>query len=106
LGIIDEIRGQIKFGGLYIIAPENPNSGRINSDEWDEVWHYGVDENSAECLQDGIAPQAEIRGLKDNRVFFPEKEFPNLGFSASHFVGNYTWIFDLKENEKGFIRQH
>jgi len=43
LGIIDELRGKINFGGFYIIAPENAEAGKVNMSEWQEIWQYGSD---------------------------------------------------------------
>ncbi len=107
LGIIEELRSKINFGRFYILAPENAKAGKINANEWQEVWHYGSDfEKDPACLQDGVAPQSKIRGLSHkNRVFIPKKMDPKKGFFDSHFVGYYTWILDLKENQKGHIKQ-
>jgi hypothetical protein len=54
------------------------------------------------CLQDGVAPQADIDGLENNRVRVPSTtEMKNLGFNEylcrggknAHFIGSYKWIF-------------
>ena len=110
LGIIEQLRGKINFGGLYIIAPENASAGEVNLNEWSEVWQYGsnFDANHfiAPCLLDGIAPQTKAGGLKaQQRTFIPEKFYTKMGFFDSHFIGNYTWVFDIPENETGHIRQ-
>jgi hypothetical protein len=105
-GIIESLRGKINFGGYYILSPENPSAGRVNPLEWDEVWQYGSNENIAECLQDGIAPQSGIKGLEQNRVFFPKSIYPKLGYTGSHFIGNFTWIFDLDNKQDGYIKPH
>ncbi len=107
LGIIEELRGKINFGRFYILAPENAKAGKINVKEWQEVWHYGSNfEKDAACLQDGVAPQSKIRGLSDeNRVYIPKKMDTKKGFFDSHFVGYFTWILDLKESQKGHIKQ-
>jgi len=102
-GIIESLRGKINFGGYYIFCPENPSSGFVNPLEWKEVWQYGSNEKIEDCLQDGIAPQSGIRGLENNRIFFPKSLYPQLGFTGSHFIGNFTWVFDLKESQKGHI---
>ena len=69
--VIKESYPDIHFGGYYIIAPENPCSGYVNPDEWDEVWQYGTDEkNDAKWLQDGVAPRCRrfiIGGLLGKR---------------------------------------
>jgi hypothetical protein len=110
LGIIDVVRGHINFGGFYCIAPENARAGKINTSEWKEVWQYGSKlwgKAEAPCLQDGIAPQQLAQGLSHKKhVSFPKNTYRHRGFFNSHFVGYYTWIFDLQSKDKGFIRQH
>ena len=108
LGILDVIQGEINGGGFYIFAAENAGSGKINASYWKEVWQYGVLINGlgkvAPCLQDGIAPQVIAKGISaDQHVNFPLKYEAKLGFSNSHFIGNYDWVFELKKGEKGFI---
>lgn len=110
LGMVEEMRGRINFGGFYIIAPENAKQGHINKAEWKEVWQYGSKNNhnnhEEPCLQDGIAPQTCASGLSESdRVYIPLELYKRKGFYDSHFVGYYTWIFDIKQSEKGFIRQ-
>lgn len=110
LGMIEKLRGKVNFGGLYIIAPENAESGRVNESEWKEVWQYGSDfeahKMSAPCLLDGIAPQTKAEGLSPrNRVYIPEKLYNRMGFFDSHFIGHYTWIFDIPQGSPGYVRQ-
>ncbi len=110
LGIIDKVRGKINFGGFYIIAPENAESGELNQEEWKEVWQYGSDfeahKKVAPCLLDGIAPQTKADGLSPrNRVYIPEQFYNKMGFFDSHFIGHYTWIFDIPEDKTGHIGQ-
>ncbi len=110
LGIIDELRGKINFGGLYIIAPENASAGKVNKDEWQEVWQYGDDFESEKvkspCLIDGVAPQTKVGGLSaENRIFIPKEKYSIKGFYDSHFIGYYTWIFKIEDDSKGYIRQ-
>ena len=63
-------------------------------------------EKDPPCLQDGVAPQTKVNGLKEiDRAYFPNKFYRKMGFFDSHFVGHYTWIFQLKEEEPGYIRQ-
>ena len=111
LGIIGELRGKINFGGFYIIAPENASCGKVLLNEWKEVWQYGSNFNKsggdAPCLLDGVAPQAKAGGLKKaNRLYIPASMFKVKGFFDSHFVGYYSWIFDIPEGQKGYIMQH
>lgn len=110
LGLLDELEGKINFGEYYIIAPENASAGTVNMSEWNKVWQYGEDYERhkflAPCLMDGIAPQTKVGGLSENnRAFIPEKYYRRMGFYDSHFIGYYTWIFDLKSDETGYIQQ-
>jgi hypothetical protein len=110
LGIIDELRGRIRFGSLYIIAPENASSGAVDPSEWNEVWQYGSNFNEnvydAPCLLDGVAPQAKAAGLKnDQRVYIPRRLYDRKGFFDSHFIGYYSWVLDIPEGKKGYVRQ-
>jgi len=110
LGMIQELRGKINFGGLYIIAAENAESGRLVQSEWQEVWQYGSDFEAHKltepCLLDGIAPQTKAGGLSPrNRIYIPEFLYKKMGFFDSHFIGNYTWIFDVPKDAPGHIKQ-
>lgn len=110
LGMIEILRGKIHFGGIYIIAPENASAGKINLNEWQEVWQYGSNfnpgESDAPCLLDGVAPQIMAGGLKPtNRIYIPKQLYKHKGFFDSHFVGYFTWIFSIKKEESGYIRQ-
>ena len=108
LGMIEELRDKINFGGYYIIAPENPKSGYVNPIEWKEIWQYGSNLDQIKydppCLQDGIAPQTKITGLPSNkRVFIPKKLYSCKGFFDSHFIGYYTWILEIKKDSLGYV---
>lgn len=110
LGMIEELRGKINFGGFYILAPENANAGYVNPTEWKEIWQYGVNHDhlrkSAPCMLDGVAPQTLAEGLNPNhQVFIPQELYRRFGFFDSHFVGFYDWIFDLNEAHRGNIPQ-
>ena len=110
LGIIDQLRGKINFGGLYIIAPENASAGKIEMKEWQEVWQFGDDFKSEKkespCLLDGIAPQTKVGGLTpEHRIFIPKEKYSIKGFYDSHFIGYYTWIFKIDKNSNGYIKQ-
>ncbi len=110
LGIIDELRGKINFGGFYIIAPENAEAGKVNMPEWNQIWQYGSDFDGnkfkAPCVLDGIAPQTKVLGLRSaNQLFIPDQIYTKKGFFDSHFIGYYTWIFDIPKDSPGYIRQ-
>lgn len=110
LGILDVLRGKVNFGGFYIIAPENAESGQVNLREWKEVWQYGSkfnpNDRDAPCLQDGVAPQSAVGGLgEEHRIFIPKQYYKRKGYFDSHFIGYYTWIFDIPKGQKGAIEQ-
>jgi hypothetical protein len=110
LGMIEELRGKVHFGGFYIIAPENAEEGSVKSEEWKEVWQYGSrlskKSKDAPCLQDGIAPQTGVGGLgESHRIYIPNQLYKRKGFFDSHFIGYYSWILDLDHLEKGSIKQ-
>jgi hypothetical protein len=111
IGMIQDLRGKINFGGFYILAPENASIGKTFIKEWKEVWQYGANfepkQRSAPCLQDGVAVQVKAKGLNEqNRLFFPIEKERQMGFFKSHFVGYYTWIFDIPEGKKGSVKKH
>jgi hypothetical protein len=94
------------FNGYFIIAPENPNSGSVNTTEWKQIWQYGSHEGQLAdrpWLQDGVAPQAPIDNIGANRAYIPiaDKNVPQ-GFLESHFIENYGWIFRL-DGGKGYV---
>jgi hypothetical protein len=105
LGMIEELknaRPNIKLGGFYIIAPENPSTGTVNSNEFMQVWQYGSDENNHLIhKQDGVAPQSAVRNLENHRAFIPNSV--TQGFISSHSIGNYKWIFEIMHSNKGYV---
>jgi hypothetical protein len=110
LGIVDVLRGKINFGDYYIIAPENASAGKVNIGEWKNVWQFGSKYNEKEqdppCLQDGVAPQTKAGGLTEwHRLYIPEHFYKHKGFFDSHFIGYYTWIFDIPQGKRGYIPQ-
>lgn len=109
-GMIDQLRGKINFGGYYILAPENASAGTVNLNEWKQVWQYGSNLNSvgqdAPCLQDGVAPQACVKGLTEKqRIYFPRSLYKHKGYFDSHFIGYYDWVLHIPKHQKGHIRQ-
>lgn len=110
LGMIEVLRNKINFGGFYIIAPENAKSGKVNPKEWQQIWQYGsrfnVKNPDAPCLQDGVAPQSNVKGLPfKNRVFIPKQMYSRRGFFDSHFIGYYDWVLKLETGKTGNIQQ-
>ena len=111
LGILNELRGKINFGGFYIIAPENAKAGKVKVSEWKDIVHYGSNlggkNKAAACLQDGIAPQSNISGLSSKEhVYFPMGLQKRMGYLGSHFIGNYLWTLEIPKDQPGHIRQH
>jgi hypothetical protein len=110
LGMVDELRTHVHFGDFYILAPENASAGFVTPEEWQNVWQYGSNFDDkmrdAPCLQDGVAPQSKAGGLKQsNRVFIPYSNYDRKGFFDSHFIGYYTWIFDIPKGRAGYVTQ-
>jgi hypothetical protein len=114
LGFIEELKGKVIFGKIYIIAAE---SACVDGADWslfEEVWQYGsnLGEPDADPVweQDGIAPQCAVKGIdslppntQGGRLFFP-KDWKRKNFIDSHQLYNYYWIFTAyKPNEKAFI---
>ncbi|MDF3028942.1 MAG: hypothetical protein K0S23_3249 [Fluviicola sp.] len=109
-GIIREMRGKINFGGYYILAAENPAAGNVNLKEWKQVWQYGSNlhtvHQDAPCLQDGVAPQASVKGLTEKqRIYIPRNLYKHKGYFDSHFIGYYNWILHIPSGKKGHIQQ-
>lgn len=110
LGLIDVLKGNCNLGSFYIFAPENAKAGRIRTSDWDEVYQYGSIpygvNRQAPCLQDGVAPQTKVSGLPtENRLTFPLSYYKKMGFTGSHFIGYFDWVFDIPKGKKGAIRQ-
>lgn len=93
----------IHLGGYYIIAPENGCSGEVNPGHWDEIWQYGSNEQVDPITkQDGVAPQCKVGNLDvERRAFIPDTE--PRGFLESHTIVNYKWIFNRKQNHRGYV---
>ena len=111
LGLIESMRNKCVFGEFYVFAPENAESGKIFQSEWNTVYQYGSipkgSRKQAPCLQDGVAPQTKAKGLSaQNRLTFPASHYKKMGFTGSHFIGFYDWVFDIPQGEKGAIVQH
>ncbi len=111
LGLIESMRDKCVFGEFYVFAPENAESGKIFQSEWNAVYQYGSipkgSRKQAPCLQDGVAPQTKAKGLSaQNRLTFPASHYKKMGFTGSHFIGFYDWVFDIPQGEKGAIVQH
>ena len=111
MGMSSVLKGKVNLGDCYIIAPENPRGKTFAPNEWNNVWQYGAFRHGkwkhAPCQQDGVAPQSLVKGLSANhRVAFPKTQAKHMGFFNSHFIGFYTWIFDIPKGKPGFVPQH
>jgi hypothetical protein len=111
MGMSSVLKGKVNLGECYIIAPENPRGKTFASNDWKNVWQYGVFRNGktkhAPCQQDGVAPQSLVKGLSTtHRIPFPKGQSKHMGFFNSHFIGYYTWIFDIPKGKPGYVPQH
>jgi hypothetical protein len=75
---------------------------------FDGIFQYGSDFiKEKKCRQDGIAPQARIRGLdEDLKVFIPmTSKYSHIrNFIDAHLIKNYGWIFtELKKDDLGYV---
>ena len=111
LGIIESLKGQVIFGNIYILSPENGCQDGADWTQFKQAWQYGsnLDQPNPDPIweQDGIAPQCEVKGMiydaHHGRAFIP-KTWPKKNFVDSHMPYNYDWIFDrIKKGEAGYI---
>lgn len=108
LGIARILKGKIQFGGYYAFAPENPKGKTIHKKWWTTVYQYGTKlygpQRHAPCQQDGVAPQWRMSGLEQSaHIGFPKALATRLGYFSSHFIGYYTWVFDIPKSKPGYI---
>ena len=111
MGMCAELRGNIQFGECYILAPENAIGKTFDVTPWKSVWQYGAVRTGkfkhAPCQQDGVAAQSLVKGLSlQQHIPFPSSHSKQMGFFDSHFVGYYTWIFDIPKGKSGYVPQH
>jgi hypothetical protein len=110
LGVLEELRSEVVLGKCFILAPENASVEGFKWSDFEEVWQIGSDLDQPTFdpiwMQDGIAPQVQVKGLeqivgvKGGRIFFPENYTPK-NFKDSHMMYNYDWIFNsIKEHRK------
>lgn len=114
LGFIEELKGKVIFGKIYILAPENACIDGADWSLFEEVWQYGsnLDQPDADPVweQDGIAPQCQVLGLeqvpagKGGRAFIP-KDWPHKNFIDSHMLYHFEWIFErIQPGQPGYIQ--
>ncbi|MFM6935008.1 MAG: hypothetical protein ACKOXP_06160 [Flavobacteriales bacterium] len=111
MGMSAALKGHVQFGVYYIIAPENAMGKTMDIRPWKQIWQYGSMRTGkfkqAPCLQDGVAAQSLVKGLAaKNHLTFPAKNTHQMGFFNSHFIGYYTWIFDIPQGKPGYVQQH
>lgn len=111
MGMCAELRGKIQFGECFILAPENAIGKYFDAHSWVAAWQYGAvrtgKHKHAPCQQDGVAAQSLVKGLPLNhRIPFPRSLENQMGFFDSHFIGYYTWIFDIPKGHPGYVTQH
>ena len=110
LGVLEELKSDVVLGKCFILAPENASVEGYKWSDFEEVWQIGSDLDQPVFdpiwMQDGIAPQVQVKGLeqivgvKGGRIFFPENYTPK-NFKDSHMMYNYDWIFNsIKEHRK------
>jgi hypothetical protein len=111
LGMIEVLQKKgIEIGNYYVIAPENACSGSIPNSIRNRTWQYGSDETTTKEnpieIQDGVAPQCAIGGIDPlKRIHIPKgRPKDKLGFTLSHSINNYEWIFNQPKNN-GDVKQ-
>ena len=108
MGMASILKGQIQFGAYHAFSPENPKGKILRTHLWPVVYQYGTKlygpQRHAPCQQDGVAPQWRISGLPAaQQIGFPKQLKARLGYFSSHYVGYYTWVFDIKKGKPGYI---
>lgn len=108
MGMAQVLKGKIQFGAYYAFSPENPKGKTLRKKWWPVVYQYGTKlygpQRHAPCQQDGVAPQWRMSGLEPwAHIGFPKALKARLGYFSSHFVGYYTWVFDIPKGKPGYI---
>jgi len=108
LGIASVLKGKIQLGAYFAFAPENPKGKTLPAHLKPLVKQYGTKlygpQRHAPCQQDGVAPQWRISGLPPEQQFsFPKALRARLGYFSSHYIGYYTWVFEIPRGKPGYI---
>jgi len=129
-GMIDYLTEKLApgntFGNYYIVAPENAvayteeefasYSPDIQDDVvvdlslFESVFQYGSNftpNGDKKCSQDGVAPQARVRGLPNDNsfnVFIPDSEEKVKNFVEAHIMASYGWLFNILSGRPGYIK--
>ncbi len=109
MGMSEVLKSRVQFGDYYMIAPENPRGKTFSTKDWKHAWQYGTfrsgKRKQAPCQQDGVAPQSLAKGLPAaQHISFPSGHSRQMGFFNSHFIGYYTWIFDIPKGKPGYVK--
>ena len=94
------------------MAPESPGYYAADWTMFQEVWQYGSNDTGQAnsdpiYLQDGIAPQVQVKDLEmmmpnhGGRVFLPENS--KKGFIRSHHLKYWSWFHEIKPNDFGYF---
>ena len=108
LGMARVLKGRIQLGSYYAFSPENPKGKTIKTSNWTAVFQYGTKlygtQRHAPCQQDGVAPQWRISGLPaSQQLGFPKSLKARLGYFSSHYIGYYTWVFEIPKGKPGYL---
>jgi hypothetical protein len=108
MGMARVLKGKIQLGAYYAFAPENPKGKTMPANYWTSVFQYGTQlygpQRHAPCQQDGVAPQWRMSGLStEQQISFPKELKARLGYFSAHYIGYYTWAFDIPKGKPGYI---
>jgi hypothetical protein len=108
MGMAQVLKAKIQFGAYYAFSPENPKGKTLHKKWWPVVYQYGTKlygaQRHAPCQQDGVAPQWRMSGLEPwAHIGFPKALKARLGYFSSHYIGYYTWVFDIPKGKPGYI---
>lgn len=108
MGMALVLKRKIQFAAYFAFAPENPKGKRFAAYLWPKVYQYGTKlygpQRHAPCQQDGVAPQWRMSGIApSNQIGFPKSLTERLGYFNAHYIGFYTWVFDIPKSKPGSI---
>jgi hypothetical protein len=112
IGFINAIKDKVVFGKILILAPESAGYYAADWTMFQEAWQYGTDDTGQAnsdpiYLQDGLAPQVQVKGLEvmmpnhGGRIFIPENS--KKGFIRSHHLKYWSWFHEIKPNDFGYF---